>query len=277
MREILDVRLPEEWAQKKLGSFGISLSPLTRKIEIPTDSPQLALIASQIIEHERTVGPLGYATILRRIYERKELEEAEAFRLCITATFEPAGWETGTIYDTTRMCEKCGAGRIQISPLKLDLRAVPRGIDIARTIADEWIVSERLGKLMREKAMTGCDLRSVYEAHSDNESPSWYQLLVTGHAGETISPTKFGISYFNEDVDGKYRHPEHKVSGLNVLSEVYLRRSDWDGQDMALTADLYGHLPAAFPVSMIIISSRLYRLLRTEKIKDYEVEVAHLL
>src|SRR5207249_238342 len=55
----------------------------------------------------------------------------------------------------------CGAARIQRSNLVLDLRKVPRGRDIARTIADEWVISQRLAQILVEAQITGLELRPV--------------------------------------------------------------------------------------------------------------------
>jgi hypothetical protein len=97
----------------------------------------------------------------RRKYTKTEKDDAEIFHLVITAAFEPTGEECGTEYDDHDCCSYCGAGRQQVSELKLNLRRVPKNKDIARTIADEWIVSERFTALCRERRVSGVEFPPV--------------------------------------------------------------------------------------------------------------------
>jgi hypothetical protein len=49
--------------------------------------------------------------------------------------------------------------RVQVGPLRLDLRRAPKSKDIAQTIADdEWIVNQRLAELLIDARMTGFTL-----------------------------------------------------------------------------------------------------------------------
>ncbi len=67
------------------------------------------------------------------------------------------------------------------------------------------------------------------------------------------------------------------VSGLNLLSEVWVPRAAWDGSDIVCTKDLVGvRRGVPVPAPLLLISPRLWRLLEVEQIKGYEVEVAHL-
>jgi hypothetical protein len=99
---------------------------------------------------------------VRRYYTAAESRAAELFHAIITAVFEPAGQECGTVYDESGVCPFCRAGRVQQSGLVLDLRKTPKGKDIARTLSgDEWIVSQRLAELLLDNRMTGFELGPV--------------------------------------------------------------------------------------------------------------------
>ena len=278
---------------------------------------------------------------IRRRYTHKELESAELFDLNITTVFEPAGEECGTVYDETTACPVCGAGRTQVSELVLDLRKAPRSKQIARTIADEWVVSQCLAEVLTDAGMTGFKLRRVrhkaryqddpvdfsktptgrellrlaaeagapYPAWSfwvwlnrqeqrelldqvDKENAqlleqryrcrpkaitAWYQLVVTSAPVPTVPPTRFGVHPFDEDSEGCYRCPFGHVSGLNLLSDLWVSREAWDGSDVAITKDNIGiRRGLLVPAPRLLISPRLRRLLQAGGAKGYTLEVAHL-
>jgi len=75
--------------------------------------------------------------------------------------FEPTGEECGTVYDEAVSCPTCGAGRKQVSPLKLNLRKIPKTKDLARTIADEWVVSQRLVNALVDANISGVEFQPV--------------------------------------------------------------------------------------------------------------------
>jgi len=344
MKEYVEFRIPEKHASRFLASHeGKRLSDTVRALEVAVDDPRYEWIGN--LQHRlRREGEfffLGWE--IKRRYLRKEVESAELFHLYITATFEPAGEQCGTVYDDSMACPFCGAGRKQVSDLVLDLRKVPKSKDIARTIADEWIVSQRLAEILVGAKMTGFELRPVqhkarYEddpvdfskvpsgrellqrakeaglnpvttnwefiiwlnrpeqdelaerarkEHSEllgrlarrrpKPTPMWYQLVVTSKPVPVVPPTRFGIAPFDEDPEGLYRCPCGHVSGLNLLSELWVPRAAWDGSDIARTENMVGiRRGLLMPTPLLLISPRFWRLLRAEKVKGYKVEVAHL-
>jgi hypothetical protein len=145
---------------------GRLLGEHVRQVTISADDPLVAEIGK--------VNSDLYASIRRRLftswqvtrkYTSTEIELAELFRMFIGATFETAGEECGTQYDESCACAVCGAGAQQISDLFLDLRKLPRGKDIARTIADEWIVTRRLAEILMAAEIRGLEFPSG--------APSW--------------------------------------------------------------------------------------------------------
>ena len=143
MRELLELRVNEEYAQSLFSANeGVHLSDdMVRKVLLPTDDPRIAKIA-ELQNWCRTQGErFFFGWSFHRYYSEAELKAAALFHLEITAVCEPAGEECGTVYDESTACSYCGAERKQVSGLRLDLRKAPKSNDLARTIADEWIVS----------------------------------------------------------------------------------------------------------------------------------------
>ena len=349
MREYVEFRIPEEYAScflephigKGLGEK--MLPPTVRAVEVAVDDPLYRRIGEIDRDHRaQGKGPFFFGWEIKRRYLRQELETAEIFHLFFTAIFEPAGEECGTVYDESTACPICGAGRTQVSDLILDLRKVPKGKDLACTIADdEWIVSQRLAELLLDGGMTGFELRPVrHKARYEDEPvdltkvpsgrellrqaeeaglrdgtwdfyvwlnrpeqrelaerarqehaellerragrrakplPVWYQLIVTSTPVPTVPPTRFGIDPFDEDPEGQCRCPLGHVSGLNLLSEVWIPRAAWDGSDIVRSQNMVGARGGLLvPRPLLFISPRLWRLLEREKVRGYQVEVAHL-
>jgi hypothetical protein len=339
MKEIVEIRLPEEWARENLGPIGKTLGQLTRSLKVDTNDPLFHRLKNKL-RQQKKAAPIGMSAWFRRVYTPEELARAELFRLNINSVFEPAGEECGTAYDASGACPQCGAGRRQISDLVLDLRKVSRTKDIARSIADEWIVSQRLAQLLAETGMSGFELRRVRhkaryqddplelnrfsigrqilrKAETERapypswqfwvwlnrpeqqellvrlrkqqaatslsregllkELPIWYQVLVTSEPLPTVGPTRFGIHPFDEDEEGRYRCPLGHVSGLSVLSEVWVRREVFAGNDINSTKELIGLRQGLLvPSPVLLISPRLRQLLLANNIRGYDVEVAYL-
>ncbi len=220
-------------------------------------------------------------------YTKQELLEAEVLRLRITRVFEPEGGRCGTLFDETPACPHCGAGRVQASDLHLKLdrkwQAWPRlprskHFQIARTIAEEMIVSRVLAERLTAEDLTGFSFGAVRGCEEKaKETTHWKQFLVAGKAGRTVPPTEFGIMPFKSDEFGRYRCPKGHVSGLNLLSEVYVERRHWDRSDVTATENLFGaRMGVLVPIPMILITQRFYRLLLDTGSKGFEVDVAHL-
>jgi hypothetical protein len=344
MNECLELRVREEYAMTLgLASEGklIDSDIGIRKVLLPIEDPRLERIGKLDRELQASGTCAYWGWDYRRRYSRSELQQAELLHLRITAAFEPAGEECGTLYDESTACCQCGAGRTQVSGLVLDMRKVPKNKDIARTIADEWVVSQRLAELLVETDMTGFDLQPVrhkarYEDDPVNlarvpsgkqllrraevagvtpfswpfhvwlnrreqsgllhkaeggyaelarkrhrrartELPTWYQLIISSPPVRIVPPTRFGVSPFDDDPERKHVCPLGHVGGLNLLSELHVARSSWDGSDMAVTSSLVGARRGLLvPAPLVLISPRLWRLLKTEKMKGWKIEVAHL-
>jgi hypothetical protein len=176
MWETVEFRVFEDDARKHLRpNEGVGLGELgqvsVRKLELDTSDPRVQEIAKLQQEYRRRGDVLFSYSRFHRRYTREELEAAELFHLRITAAFEPTGVECGTLYDESAACPICGAGNAQNTDLRLDLRKAPRKKDIARTIADEWIVSQHLAERMINAGLSGFELRPVRHKAKYEDDP----------------------------------------------------------------------------------------------------------
>jgi len=218
-----------------------------------------------------------YDATLTRGYSASEIREAGLFS--IEGYYCDPDDNVETRYDLSGMCESCGHGRVQQEDMVANLRKFPRSKDIVRTYGgDEWVVSEKLARLMREKQITGCSLRPVHHRTSQlKDPPRWYQLTVHGKAGSVLPPTLFGTDPWDLDDERDFVCERHDVAGLGLLSQVHLSGDEWDGSDIAGTATLYGHrLSPHVPRPIIVISKRFYDLLMRHKIKGFKAEPVKL-
>lgn len=182
MREIAEFRVDEDFApQLFAANEGKRLGDSIRKVEIATDDPRFERIGElQRETRAETDRSFFYGWHIKRQYSAREMQEAKLFSLWITAVFEPAGEECGTKYDESTACPKCGAGATQVSDLRLDLRKAPKNKDIAGTIANEIIVSQRLAEKMIGAGLTGFELRPVRHKARYEDDPIDLRQVPTG-------------------------------------------------------------------------------------------------
>jgi hypothetical protein len=146
-----------------------------------------------------------------------------------------------------------------------------------------WMNRPTQNEIWAEAVKEYSAMRREAGRRTGKPGPVWYQLVVTSAPVEVVPPTKFGVNPFDEDVDGAYRCPDGHVSGLNLLSDVHVRRDAWDGSDIARTRELVGmRWPAGSrhgvraPAPLLLISPRLRELMNKNKIRGYRTEVAYL-
>jgi hypothetical protein len=162
MKEKIELRVLNEHASRVFGlNEGEAIGSLVRKISISPDDPRMTAIANEQQRLRSEHDFLFTAWQIKRSYTQEELERATLLQLLIPTVFEPAGEECGTVYIEDTACPRCGAGGQQLTELKLDLRTIPANKDIARTIADEIVVSHRLARIIADFGISGVELRPV--------------------------------------------------------------------------------------------------------------------
>lgn len=247
------------------------------EIRVPLNSDAFHEIRN-FIESKRRQSADGYQYIaakLVRTYSEGELQDGTILLLKISAHFEPAGEECGTIYET--LCNHCNWGR-QVSDLILDLRRVSQHKDISETIAwVEWVVSSKFARTFGGNKLTGAEFRPIFDLRNPTkQSKEWSQLWVTGRAGALADKTKLGRDPFSPS-EVSWQCPLGHAVVAEFLSEVYLHRKAWDGTDIAITSDLFGQGRNLLrPTPLIIISQRMYRVLQEAGLRGFSYEVAHL-
>jgi hypothetical protein len=166
-----------------------------------------------------------------------------------------------------------------MTPLYLPEKRIPKSKEISRTIAGEIVISGRVKELFARLRITGAQLNPVRcSQKASAESSDWFQLILNNTDAEIVSPTRVGIDPFDEDEKGECRRPNGDTMGLNLLSEVSIKAWTRSEIDIMGTRQFLGCRRGLLrPERQILISPRLYRLLEAEKIKGYQVEVAHLI
>ena len=174
---------------------------------------------------------------VNRSYTKKEIVDAKLFCFSINAAFEPSGEECGTLYDDTMACEICGANRKQVGVLKLKKGSIPKK-DIARTIAGEVVVSDRLASAFKQRGLKGIAFESVAFG---NVTSNYYQLIASSPRLELTEKTLAGHNPFNLSMEitetsefticggykvncekEVYRCPKGHTIGPRLLSEPYV-------------------------------------------------------
>ena len=261
MKATYEFRVLEEFAPLLFEpSEGKRLGETVRKVEIEASDPRFDAIGKLQAEIQaKSDRSFFYGWNIRRRYAQSELQSAKLFHFTVVSTFEPSGEECGTTYDTSTECPHYHAGASQSSSLILNIKKIPKHKDFCRTIADENLVSRKVADLFAKHGITGAIFRPIYPKRSLNAaSQDYFQLVVPEIGAEIVAPTIVGVDPFDSDSKGEFRCPYGDLLGLNLLSEVGMRRG------------------LLRPEREILISPKLWRLIVSEKLKGYEVEVAQL-
>lgn len=213
----------------------------------------------------------------KRKYSKKEIAEATLFHIKIKSTFEPAGEECGTEYDTDVACALCGTNRNQIGSLKLLKSSIPKK-DIARTIAGEVIVSSSFKSCFESYGLKGIKFNEVF---SKNKLIDFYQLVPDSALLNITPNTIAGIDPFDlsETCEGEvYKCPNGHTIGLNLLSEVYIENLELINDfDFHQTRQKIGVSRGLLkPEPLYLCSQKFRNMVLKEKLKGFEFEIAYL-
>jgi hypothetical protein len=292
MNEYINVRASETLGQGELVSFlkenfpssvkrvGKCAFQGTESVEVllPKESPGVEKIR-EFISTRRSKGEPAYTDFKIgwpiRKYKKSELLEAEVLRLVISAHFEPCGEQCGTIYDT--VCTHCNLGH-QLSDLVLDLGKIPQNRTFSETISwVEWVTSTSFATLFKEQGLKGAKFAPIFDfKEPSRKSEDWTQLLVIGEAGRLTEQTRFGKDPFSSS-EAIWKCPLGHSIVAEFLSEIYLKRSSWRGDDIAVTINRFGQGRNLLrPTPLILISQRMFRLILETESKGFAVEIAHL-
>lgn len=292
MKEIHEFRIYREYAHLLLKPGEGKDNGSKIVVYINRDDPkfeQVRMLTKEIKEKYNKSFFL-YSNI-RREYSKKELDKATLLHMIIKTTFEPAGEESGTVYDETTACEICGANRKQFGRLKLKRGSIPKK-DIARTIAGEVVVSERFAIVFEKRGLKGVTLEPVT---LDKGTSNYYQLKTTSEL-ELTRDTVAGVDIFDFSegsepteftiLDGHhikiekevYKCPKGHTIGLNILSELYvLRSSSINDSDFFSSKQKIGVKRGLLqPEPLYLCSPAFRKMVEEEKLSGFEFEIAHI-
>jgi|GEM_PF-6900546 len=179
-----------------------------------------------------------------------------------------------------RRCGACRAQLEQVRDLALNKSKMGRR-ELSLTYSFEIILSEHLAQCFREAGLTGFALRPVqhYRKPYANE-PVLYQLVVTHTLPPMASPPTEFERVQQCSVCGtttrylKHTHFWGQIQYYEDTDMYYLPEVLGDMQDFNRTAELFGDLPDGHP--LVLISQRVYRLLREQRVKGWEVVPVYL-
>jgi hypothetical protein len=276
MREHIEFRIPEEVAARYLEpALGTRLGDSVRKVVLPMTDGRVRLIGELDREFRRQGSVFFTHCHIFRRYTQRELDSAELLHLLVIPVMGTCGELFGTEYDDSAACPHCGAGAPQKTELYFDTRRISSNKDLAQTLAGEVLVSSRLVEAFREHGLTGAEFLPVHHKTGKVQA-RWYQLSVTSTPVDIIPPTLVGNTPFDLDERGISRCPWGHLLGLNRLSELWVAQAGQEGNDIARTRQHIGVRRGVLrPEQQLLISPRLYRLLRELKVRRFEVEVAH--
>lgn len=137
--------MPEDRAERVFGAEGKRINGV-RVVELNADDARLDSVRALQSRYWETGSYFYSSALLKRRYERRELESAELLHLTIAKQLDFGTEELGTSYDYSNACEICGFGRKRLGPVFADTTGA-KG-DVARTLDEVWIVSRRLAAVL---------------------------------------------------------------------------------------------------------------------------------
>lgn len=180
----------------------------------------------------------------------------------------------------TRDCEVCRAPLEQIRDMWVDTRKMGKR-DLSLTYSFEVIFSARLAQRLQEAGFTGFTLRPVWDYRKPYQGePKLYQLVVTNVLPPMASPpTEFEQEQRCEvcGTESKFLKHTHFWGRIQYYEETdiyYAREVLEQAADFNITSERFGVLSASHP--LVIISQRVYRWLRENKIKGWEARPVYL-
>ena len=178
----------------------------------------------------------------------------------------------------------------------IDWSKVPSGRELLRQTAEagftdrsgpyyDWLNAPKQAELVERAQIEHAELLRRRAERRGKPMPVWHQLVVTSRPVRMVPPTRFGADLVEEDPDNPtYCCPYGHVAGFKILSEVSVARDDWDGSDIARSAQLVGHMclpsaedhPAMLASPTLLMSPRFRQLLLDNDFKSWGTEVAYL-
>jgi hypothetical protein len=195
MIETVELRFEGEFAAEALGRNGSEMRGQVHVVEVLRNDYEYCHWRDAYRKALKDGRSVLYSWRIRRQYETQELELGTWF-VVDCRQFEPTGEACGTTYDDASACAWCGTDAKQSSDLILDISRLPRGVHVARTIGNEWVISSSLSHALVSGNITGIQLRPVWQRGYGPERPYDIATLSTGRrALVEAQKAGFGDSY----------------------------------------------------------------------------------
>jgi hypothetical protein len=259
-------------------------APMGFDLEVDVNSPAFGLLL-EAIRARPDLAP-RYIRIWR-YYTPSEMQAAPLLRWRLTNQaieddyydLHEDGYQGGP-KASHRRCGSCRAELEQVRDLVVNKRKMGRRA-LSLTYSFEIILSEQLAQHFQEAGLTGFTLRPVqhYRKPYPNE-PVLYQLVVTHTLPPMASPpTEFeGVQHCSTcGTTTRFLKHTHFWGQIQYYEETdiyYHPEALTDAQDFNRTAELFGELPDGHP--LVLISQRVYRLLREQEVKGWEAVPVYL-
>lgn len=286
MKELLELRVNYEYAHLLFKEDeGVNLGdsiygPSIKVVKIDTHSPifeEVGKMDKYIREKYGTFFFAGWNYI--RTYTKKELADARLFQMYVRKYFEPTGEECGTEYDESCACKLCGAGRKQISPLRIKKGRYLNKRDVAITIGGEIVVSKNFVEAIRTNGIEGMIFGDVYIGKSKSED--CFQLMLQGGELDVSEETIFGVNPYDfseKSPTEVFKCPNGDNLGLNIISEAYVKNCTALSQkDFFISKQTCGFRSGLLaPHHLMFCSPKLYRTIQENHLRGFNFEVAHI-
>jgi hypothetical protein len=141
-------------------------------------------------------------------------------------------------------------------------------------------VSTRAVDVFQRYQISGIEFEPVKCSPSNTQSDQWMQMVVLKHDAHLVSPIVAGEKPF-EDPRGQesqqYRCPLGHRLGLNLISEAYVERASWTGEDIVLSQEYFGaRMGLLRPHRLALVSHKVRKAIEKKKLRGVTLEIAHL-
>lgn len=205
--------------------------------------------------------------VFRREYTftKKEIVNAEILKLIVDGNAQNSFSPDHDGY-TCPVCREKVQFK-QVNNLQVDYKVIKK-YDISTTYMGhtEIIVSERVKNILIKEQITGIRFVPVYQIGKVEEIiPEFHHLMLEEGIGEVVEP-----SIVDKDIRcskcGFYKK-------FLCQTPLNFKRNTWNNKDICFTENWFGAPPLS-QGKWVIISKRLYSILKENKIKAFSVEPA---
>jgi hypothetical protein len=221
---------------------------------------------------------------LRKIPKRKDIAESLASEMVVSQRL-------------AELIADAGLTGLELRPVRhsaryqddsIDLKTLPSGRKLLRQAAargyspDEWAFTIWLNRpeqrpLLDQATAENVARKQVRGLMRGKRLPVWYQLVVTSPPVTMVPPTQFGTHVFDDVPQPGYQSDECNLAGLNVMTEVSVARSEWDGSDFSHTRQYVGSRGGVvMPSRLLLVTQRVRQMFADQGVSGAIFERAHL-